>query len=122
LHRGVEFLSAARAPTVLVGLNSDHPAHYQGPAALSSPRTIAPRIAAVCHRCCQIFDEPTPAGESGTGPMFGQGGDWPVDQIVGADTVGAAAAGLSLPLRAGIQPPRRSRVCFRMHAPSVPAP
>lgn len=110
LHRGhVDFLARAKAlgTVLVVGLNGDASVRaIKGPgrpvAGQEDRATVVRALASV--DAVTIFDEPTPARLiAGLAPdVLVKGGDWPVDQIVGADAVlGRGGRVLSLPLVPG---------------------
>jgi D-sedoheptulose 7-phosphate isomerase len=131
LHRGhVEFLSAAKAlgSVLVVGLNSDTSVRaIKGP-----PRPIvsqddrAAMIAALAVvDAVIIFDEPTPATviEALEPDVLVKGGDWPVEQIVGADFVRRRGGQVvSLPLRAGYSTTTLITRLLGTHTPQPPGP
>ena len=110
IHPGhIDLLERARAlgDRLAVGLNSDTSVR----AIKGSGRPFVPQedraVMLRALRCVDeviIFDEPTPARliEELKPDVLVKGGDWPVDQIVGADTVlRKGGKVLSLPLRPG---------------------
>jgi D-beta-D-heptose 7-phosphate kinase/D-beta-D-heptose 1-phosphate adenosyltransferase len=110
LHRAhVEFLKAARAQgdVLVVGLNSDASMRaIKGPdRPLVAERDRAAVLAALASvDAVTIFDEPIPAGLIAAlePAVLVKGGDWPVEQMVGADTVVARGGRvLSIPLVPG---------------------
>ena len=110
LHRGhVELLQQAKAlgDILVVGLNSDVSVRaIKGPGRPFVPQEDRAMMLRAL-RCVDeviIFDEPTPARliEALQPDILVKGGDWPIDQIVGADTVAHEGGKvLSLPLRPG---------------------
>jgi D-sedoheptulose 7-phosphate isomerase len=110
LHRGhVELLSAAkqRGDVLVVGINSDSSMRaIKGPdRPLVAERDRAAVLAALASvDAVTIFDEPTPARLIAAlePDVLIKGGDWPVDQIVGASAVLARGGRVdSLPLVPG---------------------
>jgi phosphoheptose isomerase len=110
LHPGhVDLLERARAlgDRLVVGLNSDASVRaIRGPGRPLVPQEDRAAMLRAL-RCVDeviIFDEPTPARliEELQPDVLVKGGDWPVDQIVGADTVlRKGGRVLSLPLKPG---------------------
>ena len=97
LHPGhVRYLQAARAhgDVLIVGLNSDASVRRnKGPARPINPESERAEVleALACVDAVSVFDEETPADiiRRVQPDVLVKGADWPVDQIVGRDTVEA---------------------------------
>lgn len=98
LHRGhVTYLAQARAQgaAMVVALNTDASVKRQGKGEDRPINTLADRAAVIAALGCvdlvTWFDDDTPLAliEAARPEVLIKGGDWPIDQIVGADGVQA---------------------------------
>jgi len=98
LHRGhTTYLEQARnlGAALMVGLNSDESVRKQGKSPERPLNTLEDRMAVMASLECVdaviSFDDETPAAliEQVRPQILVKGGDWPVDEIVGADVVTA---------------------------------
>src|SRR6266851_5563729 len=128
LHTGhIELLTAARAlgDHLIVGMNSDASTRaIKGPPRpLVGQEDRAATLRAL--RCVDeviIFDEPTPARliEEIQPDILVKGGDWPVEQMIGADTVTRRGGKVvSLPLAEGYSTTRLIERIVALHTPAL---
>jgi rfaE bifunctional protein nucleotidyltransferase chain/domain len=110
LHRGhVEYLAESRAlgDRLVVGVNGDASVRrIKGPARplVAAEDRVAVLAALRCVDLVLVFDEDTPARliEAVAPDVLVKGGDWPVEKIVGRETVEARGGRvLSIPIREG---------------------